>query len=124
MALVSTDRMLEMPLPTGSWSAVANGQRTTLVIASVDASGLVAGTYAGTAISGLWDEITQRLTFGPPGFYDLEIFTAFLFEDQFRMPGIIGGTVYTLAGHYTDASSGVTDVDRPTFGWYAQIGLR
>jgi hypothetical protein len=53
------------------------------------------------------------------------VFTAFLFQDQFRMPGIMGGSVFTLAGSFTgQMSGGVPDADRPVFGWYAQIGLR
>jgi hypothetical protein len=114
-----------MPLPTGTWSAIVNGQRASLVISSVDASGIVSGTISmpdAIPISGLWDEISQKLTFGTASL--LQIFSAHLFEDQFRMPGIVGGTVFTLAGSFTgQISATAPDPDRPIFGWYAQIGL-
>ena len=118
-----------MPLPIGSWSANVNGQPVSFVIASVDVTGVVVGTINLPAptgvlhVSGIWDEITQKLIFGNSvGFF--WVFTAFLFQDQFRMPGIVGGSVFTLAGPFTGPMSGVApDADRPVFGWYAQIGL-
>jgi hypothetical protein len=120
-----------MPLPTGTWSANVNGQRGSLVVTSVDAAGVVAGTINLSApvgalgISGIWDEITQKLTFGPPPTIGLGfVFTAFLFRDQFRVPGIVGGSVFTLAGSFTGEISGAAiNPDQPVFGWYAQIGL-
>jgi hypothetical protein len=117
----------KMPLPIGSWTANFSGFLTTIEITTVNAaSGNVTGTVGGAqgaVFVGYWDEITHKLNFCLPN--QIQLFTGFLFEDQFRMPGIIGGTVFTLAGQFTgmgDINS--VDVDRPIFGWYAQIGLR
>ena len=118
-----------MPLPIGSWNANVNGQRVSFVIASVDAGGVVVGTInlplpvGALNVSGIWDEITQKLIFGNSAGF-VFVFTAFLFQGKFRMPGIVGGSVFTLAGSFTgQMSGGAIDADRPAFGWYAQIGL-
>lgn len=106
-----------MPLQIGIWNINTNGTVDQLQINGVDVNGNVAGTLAALQITGFWDEITQRLMFTD----GISAYSGFMFSDQNRMPGIIGGNVLTLAGCYT--SSGAA-ADQYTFGWYAQIGMQ
>ncbi|MBV9700155.1 MAG: hypothetical protein JO078_08525 [Candidatus Eremiobacteraeota bacterium] len=116
-----------MPLPTGQWKINANGAIGTLSISSVDTAGNVQGTLmfpgiASTPILGFWDEISARLMFEfstttTAGY----AYTGYLSNDQYRMPGLIGGTIYTLTGFY-EVYGGIANSDRFVFGWYAQIG--
>jgi hypothetical protein len=123
-----------MPLPTGAWMMNSNGNAGTLIIDAVDLHGnltdlngnstgalrLLGGLPSPGEIRGFWDEASQKLTFltiGGPG----DAYTGFLFQDQFRMPGITGSVVFTLAGYFESFQKGTAD--RPVFGWYAQIGV-
>jgi len=116
-----------MPLETGKWTINENGTVDQLTIINVDVAGSVSGTLFGAPISGFWNEASQKLTFVSPTPENLaqgeKLYTGFLFTDQFRMPGVRGGTVFTLAGYFTAFGTGTASVDRPTFGWYAQIGV-
>jgi|SRR5215475_15813318 len=111
-----------MPLPIGSWSINLEGAIGQLVISAVDAAGKVTGTLNGTSIFGFWTETSQRLTF----WSGTRVFTANLFADVFRMPGVTGANVHTLAGSSTVTPTATlataATVRRPTSGWYAQIG--
>jgi hypothetical protein len=115
-----------MPLETGTWTINENGTVDHLTITGVDVAGNVSGTLFAAPISGFWNEVLQKLTFIWPSPEILgqpeKLYTGFLFTDQFRMPGIKGGTVFTLAGYFTAFATGTDSVDRSTFGWYAQIG--
>ena len=112
-----------MPLQTGSWKINANGVLGTLAINSVDTQGNVQGALAlaGLAIgpiAGFWDELSAKLTFiAQAG--GVNTYTGYLSADQFRMPGISGGTVWTLTGYYESLGG---SADRFAFGWYAQLG--
>jgi hypothetical protein len=112
-----------MPLQTGTWKINSNGVLGTLAISSVDPQGKVQGqlTFGGssTAILGLWDEISAKLKFTASDSGGVTAYTGYMWADQFRMPGITGGSVLTLAGHY-ETSNG--SADKFAFGWYAQIG--
>jgi hypothetical protein len=108
-----------MPLQIGTWKSNASGALSSLVITGVDTTGHLSGTFAGNRILGFWDEAAQKISFLE--MVDLFTFVGFLSQDQFRMPGITGSTVFTLAGHYV-AFSAIGSADRSTFGWYAQIG--
>lgn len=118
-----------MPLETGTWTINQNGTVTQLNITSVDAAGNVKGTLLAVPFIGLWNEVLQKLTFiwtvgsGPAAPEVDRVYTGFLFTDQFRMPGLKGGTVFTLAGYFAAFQTGSTSADRPIFGWYAQIGV-
>lgn len=114
-----------MPLQTGTWKINSSGTVDTLTIASVDTSGIVQGTLFGEKVQGIWDELSFRVSLlvGQRGGLALAtlIYTGFLIEgDQFRMPGIAGGSVATLVGYYTNLTMGTTD--KHVFGWYAQLG--
>jgi|SRR5262249_7071207 len=116
-----------MPLETGTWMLNENGVVGPFQITSVDVTGNVSGTLQGKPIVGLWNEMLQKLSFfwafNDPGTLGPEkLYTGFLFTDSFRMPGIKGGTVFTLAGYFTAFNIPPGSIDRPTFGWYAQIG--
>jgi hypothetical protein len=114
-----------MPLQTGTWTINSSGNLGTLVINSVDTVGNVTGSLnfpaSGAQISGFWDEISGRLSFVQP---DGASYVGFLFQDQFRMPGITGSVVSTLAGyvHVWSGSFPAGNADKPILGWYAQIG--
>jgi hypothetical protein len=132
-----------MPLPIGTWAANVNGRRCPLAIESVDGSGAVLGHIDAEGLgmlpmTGLWDEVTQRLRFclsitggDPTVNSSFALFSCFMFEDSYRMPGVLGGTVYTLVGEVAEISSSGPELlpgarrstDRPVFGWYAQIGF-
>ena len=109
-----------MPLQTGLWKINVNATISWLEIDSVDVSGNVTGNLFGFLIFGFWDEISQRLTFTHDR--SSTAYPGFLFSDQNRMPGIIGGSVFTLAGVCTSLTQNAASADRHTFGWYAQIG--
>ncbi len=117
-----------MPLETGTWTINQNGSVGQLTITSVDTAGNVRGTLFGALISGFWNEVSQKLTFisavpSPPNpAQEASVYTGYLFADQFRIPGIKGGTVFTLAG-YVAVFQAAVSAERPTFGWYAQIGV-
>ena len=109
-----------MPLQTGTWTTNSAGSLGKLTITSVDTQGNLSASFDGAehAIGGFWDEAAQKITF-----HDVlgqQVYTGFLFRDTFRMPGITGSTVFTLAGHFTDFTA---SADKPIFGWYAQIGV-
>jgi hypothetical protein len=113
-----------MPLEIGSWTLNENGAVSQIAITNVDAAGNVSGKLAGQPLNGFWNELSQKLTFfwtdTPGAITGLQKFyTGFLFKDSFRMPGIQGGTVFTLAGYVV---GGQVSVDRQILGWYAQIG--
>lgn len=59
---------------------------------------------------------------GTPTQEAMQAFTGFLFEDQVRITGVSGETVYTLAGYSENFGSGGTS-QQQSFGWYAQIGV-
>lgn len=111
-----------MPLPTGTWTINLNGRVLQLIVSAVDALGNMSGSLAiaavNTPVSGFWDEVAQKLSFSLA--VNPQSFTGFLFQDQFRMPGLTGSTVFTLVGSFQDFT--VTSGDRLVFGWYAQIG--
>ena len=109
-----------MPLPIGPWKLNQNGVLTELNINEVELNGNMVGTLNNAPVFGYWDEIAQRLAFTSAG---PVTFTGFLSSDQNRMPGIEGGTVFTLVGVYSVSgfATGAT-ADRNAFGWYAQIG--
>ncbi len=114
-----------VPLQTGSWKINSSGVLGTLSIASVDTAGNVQGTLSSggvsSPISGFWDEMSAKLTFfATPGTSAIA-YTAYLFADQFRMPGITGANVSTLTGYYEQHGGGA-GADRFVFAWYAQIG--
>ena len=100
----------------------SNGRLGQLTISSVDTTGNVAGTFFGHPITGFWDEVTQKLSFTANGPPFIGAYAGFLFQDQFREPGIQGSTVFTIAGHFIVTTPLGGSADRPTFGWYAQIG--
>ena len=114
-----------MPLQTGVWSLNSNGALGQLAITGVDPAGTVTGTLTasgGTAstIAGFWDENSQKLSIA----VGYQAFTGFMFEDQYRMPGITGAVVFTLAGFVEEfTSTGGAGAGRAVFGWYAQIGV-
>jgi hypothetical protein len=112
-----------MPLATGTWTLNSNGSLGELVIQSVDTTGnltgsLVIGSGKATTVSGFWDEISQKIAFEA----GLGGYTGCLFQDQFRMPGLTGSVVFTLAGSFVVAGVGNTPAQL-AFGWYAQIGV-
>jgi len=111
-----------MPLTTGTWSININGTLAQINIESVDSAGNLTGTLKfsteTTGVSGFWDELSQKVTFFLAD--QSQAYTGFLFQDRFRMPGLTGSVVFTLAGTYQDFANGSTD--RLAFGWYAQIG--
>jgi len=119
-----------MPLQTGSWKINSNGNLGQLNIAGVDTVGHVTGSLAfGTSepgtIAGFWDEISGKLSFVVTAFSGLGTsYVGFLFQDQFRMPGITGSGVSTLAGYFHVWSGSIPagSGDKPILGWYAQIG--
>ncbi|MDA4118613.1 MAG: hypothetical protein OK455_09745 [Thaumarchaeota archaeon] len=106
---------------------------------------------AGT-ILGWWDEESQRLDFSivvrvptPPAPHNnpssadnpppatsppagaptqeiMQVYVGFMFEDQVRISGVTGATVYTLAGYSENFGTGGT-AQQQSFGWYAQIGV-
>jgi hypothetical protein len=96
----------------------ANGNLRNLTL-QVDDSGNMPGTPNGP-VSGLWDEVSQKISFVVNNGGVFQSYTGFLFQDKFRMPGITRTTVFTLAGHFVDISS---SANRPIFGWYAQISI-
>ena len=108
-----------MPLPIGTWTFNQSGSLHPLQINAVDVSGNVTGTLNGGRIVGFWDEISQRLGFTT--YVQTGVYTGFLFSDQNRMPGVAGGSVFTLVGVYYGGMV-LADADRFAFGWYAQIG--
>jgi hypothetical protein len=115
-----------MPLETGTWTINDNGSVTTLTITSVDSAGNVTGFLAAAPISGFWNETLQKLTFFRSAAIESgegRAYTGFLFADQFRMPGLKGGTVFTLAGYVASFALASTSPERPIFGWYAQVGV-
>ena len=118
-----------MPLEVGTWTINENGTVSQLAITNVDTAGNVSGILAGAQIAGFWNELSQKLTFHwtqtPPGggIAPQKLYTGFLFKDSFRVPGIRGGTVFTLAGYVAIAGIQPQTLDRLIFGWYAQIGL-
>lgn len=111
-----------MPLPTGTWKTSTNGVPGTLTIDAVDTQGSLSGSFSGDTMRGIWDEAGQKISF----YYmtGSQAFVGYLAQDTFRMPGISGSTVFTLAGHFVDFSPPATGgrADRSVFGWYAQIG--
>jgi hypothetical protein len=115
-----------MPLPTGEWTGSSNGNQAQLTIVAVDADGRLRGELFIAAVGppfevqGFWDEGSQKLTFIT---VSEDAYTGFLFQDQFRMPGLTGSVVYTLSGYFESFSTGEGSADRPVFGWYAQIGV-
>ena len=110
-----------MPIPTGIWTINMSGTLNQLNIAFVDPAGNMSGALltptASTAISGFWDELSQKLSFASVA---QQSFEGFLFQDRFRMPGLSGASVFTLVGSFQDFGGGSSD--RLAFGWYAQIG--
>jgi hypothetical protein len=102
------------------WTINLNGTLQQLNIAAVDSAGNMAGVLltppTESEVSGFWDEVSQKLSFVSIS----QSFAGFLFQDQFRMPGISGAVVFTLVGNFQDF--GVGSSDRLAFGWYAQIG--
>ena len=120
-----------MPLQAGTWSINANGSLGQLVVTSADAAGNFAGTLTLNGVSspasGFWDEISQKLMFvetitsAGVLLKPSRAYTGFLFRDQFRMPGLTGSVVFTLAGSFEIFQDTGGTADRPVFGWYAQI---
>jgi hypothetical protein len=55
----------------------------------------------------------------------LAFLVVFLLPDQFRITGVTGSVVFTLAGYFQMFSGeGFSPTARRhTFGWYAQIGV-
>ena len=97
----------------------------------MDAAGNFVGTLTFNGVSspasGFWDEISQKLMFvekiSGAGILQQpsRAYTGFLFGDQFRMPGLSGSVVFTLAGSFEIFQDTGGTADRPVFGWYAQI---
>jgi hypothetical protein len=111
-----------MPLPAGIWTMNLNGTLQQLNITAVDSAGNMTGLLTSTfdtAVSGFWDEVSQKLSFVSS--LANQSYAAFLFQDTFRMPGISGSVVFTLVGSFQDFA--LLSSDRLAFGWYAQIGL-
>jgi hypothetical protein len=109
-----------MPLQTGTWTLNSGGFSSPLTITGVDPSGVVTGSFpGGIAISGFWDENSARITFADRA----QVYTGFLFQDQFRMPGITGAVVFTLTGFIETPSPAGGSAARSVYGWYAQIGV-
>ena len=118
-----------MPLPTGTWKAIVNGAETALSTATPNAQGQFGGTLFGTAVSGFWDESSQKMTFtyvtvgGAP---ETAVFEGHLFRTP-PDPGPGQDVVASLAGTFqmTVAGSGnklpVATARRNTFAWLAQI---
>jgi hypothetical protein len=124
-----------MANPTGTWQVNGNGFRGELVIAAVDAAGNLNGTIYGDAISGFWDETTQRIFFSrnlnPNDPTALQVFTGYHFDAnqslfpkgpavsppappfQFRM----------LTGDFVAFAGGGGVASRPAYGWMARIDV-
>jgi hypothetical protein len=98
--------------------------------------GLVSGTLVvgiNFPILGFWDEDGQKIVFqvfSPSGQGATQVYTGFMFTDQLRLAGIIGGTVFTLAGYFQVLPSGAippsfiqATANKYEFAWYAQIGV-
>ena len=132
-----------MPLETGAWTIKASGSTGQLRIEKVDVNtGRVDGvlTLGGIAfnLSGIWNEASQKLTFQvssqnpQPTAQELgafQVYEGFLFTDQFRLFGIVGSVVFTLAGYFQvvipRAVQGLIPAtsQKSRLGWYAQIGV-
>jgi hypothetical protein len=131
-----------MPLETGTWMIIANGQSGQLIISSVVSSGNLSGTMyvpgvtpgEPSTIQGFWDETSQKITFGLTDVLNVfQVYTGFLFQDRFRITGVTGSVVFTLAGCFQTftvqgsigslVGSVAVTARRHTFGWYAQIGV-
>ncbi len=122
-----------MPLPTGTWIANFGGNRRSLVIDSVDASGQVSGSILEipSPIRGIWDEDAQKLTFFSSAVlarFSTFVATAYLFSDPINLTGTTGSVIFTLAGAveyyaFRDFLGLNPSARRSAFGWYAQIGV-
>jgi len=120
-----------MPLETGTWTINTNGSVGQLTINAVDTSGNLSAIFllSGTptqSIQGFWDETSQKITFYVLGIGAVQVYTGFLFQDQFRITGVTGSVVFMLAGYFQlfgKYGDLVGIARRNLFGWYAQIGL-
>lgn len=126
-----------MPLETGAWMLIANGQSGQIIISSVVPSGNLSGTMyvpgvtpgETSTIQGFWDQTSQKITFGLTDVQlnVFQVYTGSLFQDRFRITGVTGSVVFTLSGCFRSfqgsMGSLVGSARRHTFGWYAQIGV-
>lgn len=129
-----------MPLEIGTWTLKASGIVGQLNIQSVDSNGNVTGGLSAGgplfSILGLWDEQGQKIVFqvfpqvpGPSVLGAIQVYTGFMFTDQFRLSQMVGDTIFTLAGTFQELpsvgqTSFVTDAaGKSQFGWCAQIGV-
>jgi hypothetical protein len=116
-----------MPLETGIWTINANGRVGQLNINRVDPSGNLGGSLAiyeremnTIIIQGYWDETSQKIRFDLTFSGVPEVYSGFMFQDQFRITVVIASVVFTLARFFEmfQGSPGSTAVSarRDTFG--------
>lgn len=124
-----------MPLPTGQWSAIVNGEQLQLVIDGVNANtGELQGSIGGSLLRGFWDEVAQEVTFaaitGPlPAVYNnvaqdvtgkFRVFSGYLMQTPTNpQPGM--DLTWTLAGTYAAGPEVGGTSRRACFGWYATV---
>jgi hypothetical protein len=125
-----------MPLRLGVWNVNANGEEGQLVVQGIDASGIVDGSVFGIPFRGLWNEVTQELTFSifagivptvnmggltqegvSPG---VKVFIGYLFSTP-PAPAPGADIDWSLAGYFHAAPAVGGTSRRSTLGWFAQI---
>lgn len=118
-----------MPLPLGTWKVNINGKEGTLTTQSADPLKLLLDVLGRNVINGVWDEVSQTITFGFSEGEFVENRVSGLFKGHlFRTPPNPGpgqDVVATLTGslELIGSVSFLPDVTnrRNVFGWFAQI---
>jgi hypothetical protein len=118
-------------LRTGDWILNLRGDPGTLRIAEVDKRGGVSGylmihrEMAAYPIRGRWEERTKKIvfhTFGPIDASTSIVFSGYMINDKFRMPGLAAvEPVCTLVGTFVAFSKSGGQAKRHEFGWYGQL---
>ena len=130
-----------MPLQLGVWHINVNGTEGDLNIQNIDAQGIVTGSLFAQQFRGLWDEVSQTITFLamrqlviptglPPGYVPpLEnvphSYRGYLFSTPPQpQPGqdiqwTLAGSVVDSAGEAVNGIAGTAR--RNAFGWFAQF---
>jgi hypothetical protein len=105
-----------MPLPAGQWNVNGNGFTGVLNISTVDGNGNLAATIYGDQVIGLWDDVSQRITFvrlpNPSDPSTAQVWNGYLFSNA---------TLHTLAGSFEGFQGSGSIARRTTYGWFAQV---
>jgi hypothetical protein len=124
-----------MPLQLGTWHINVNGTEGNLDLQAIDTQGAVTGALFGTPLRGLWDEVSQSITFAvqgvippgvppPPAPLIPHAYRGYLFcTPPSPPPG--KDVLWTLAGLVVDSvgqtANGISGTSRRNeFGWFAQ----